>query len=232
MNLILPCAGLGSRFKEKGYDLPKPLIDVFGKPMIERVYNCFDRNLFKKVIFLCLESHEKDYNISSVIKGFCPDAIIVFILEKTEGALCTALLAAPLWDNDEPLTIANSDQLITLDRYTDFNRNSLSTFFCWDRNSKWSYCETNYNKVLKVVEKEAISECANTGIYHFSSAAIFRKYANIMIEQNLRSKGEFYIAPIYNLLIADEIPVYHNVCEYFVGLGTPEDLEKFKNDKQ
>ena len=37
INIVIPMAGLGSRFSDAGYEKPKPFIDVLGKPMIERV---------------------------------------------------------------------------------------------------------------------------------------------------------------------------------------------------
>jgi hypothetical protein len=94
---------------------------------------------------------------------------------------------------------------------------------------KWSYIRFDENGyVTEVREKEVISNEATVGIYNYKHGSDFVKYANQMIEKNIRVNNEFYVAPVYNEMIADgKKIVFHNVGEKMHGLGTPEDLNAF-----
>ena len=103
-------AGRGSRFAEKGYVFPKPLIEIKNKPMIQVVVD--NLNLDCEYIFIVQKEHIETYNIDKMLKLIKPNSTIVEIDEITEGAACTTLLAEEFIDNDDPLIIANSDQFI------------------------------------------------------------------------------------------------------------------------
>ena len=155
----------------------------------------------------------------------------------TQGAACTALLAKEYIDNDEDLLIANSDQFI---EYESENFNAFknmtdvdSMVFAFnDVHPKWSFVKTNSRGyVTEVAEKKPISDIATCGIYWYRKGSDFVKYAENMIKKDIRVNDEFYIAPVYNELIKDGktlIPFY--VHEMW-GLGTPEDLKRYLENK-
>ena len=225
-------AGEGSRFAKEGYTFPKPLIEVNGKPMIQCVIENLDFDA--NYIFLVRKSHLDKYNIEDLLmyttNGKCK---IVVVDELTEGAACTALLAKQYIDNDDELLIANSDQIIeyskenfnTLRRYTNFE-GIVFTFNAV--HPKWSFVKVNARGVgVQVAEKKPISNIATCGIYYYRKGLDFVRYAEEMIEKDIRVNNEFYIAPVYNELIQNEktlIPFYVNRMH---GLGTPEDLTKY-----
>ena len=94
MKLLIPMAGEGSRFREKGYELPKPLIDVDGQPMIKKVIDNFDKDWIDEYIFICRREHEDLYQISEKLQKFTNNkSKVVFVDKLTEGAACTTLLA-------------------------------------------------------------------------------------------------------------------------------------------
>ena len=112
MKILIPMAGEGSRFKKEGYTFPKPLIDVAGKPMIQRVVENLDFNA--EYIFLVRASHIKEFpglidTLGRITNGRAKHVVVD---ELTEGAACTALLAKELINDDDELLIANSDQVI------------------------------------------------------------------------------------------------------------------------
>ena len=112
MKILIPMAGEGSRFAKEGYQFPKPLIDVNGKPMIQRVVENLDFNA--EYIFLVRKQHLEKYEglrgtLEQITNG---NSKIVEVDGLTEGAACTALLAKELFNTDEDLLIANSDQII------------------------------------------------------------------------------------------------------------------------
>ena len=232
LNIVIPMAGRGSRFADAGYELPKPLIDVNGKPMIEVVTDNIRPKCDHRFIYICQEEHLKKYNLSDALERMSPGCEIITIDHITEGAACTVLLAEKYIDNDDEMMIANSDQYVDTDinDYLPKLGNNDGLIMTMPANHpKWSYIRFDDNGfVTEVREKEVISNEATVGIYNYKHGADFVKYAHQMIEKNIRVNNEFYVAPVYNEMIADgKKIVFHNVGEKMHGLGTPEDLNKF-----
>ena len=233
MKILIPMAGEGSRFSKEGYTFPKPLIDVNGKPMIQTVVENLDFNA--EYIFLVRGEHLQKYEgledaLQRITNG---KSTIVVVDQLTEGAACTALLAKEHIDNDEDLLIANSDQYI---EYSPENFETIKNMTNVDAmvyafeavHPKWSFVKTNSRGIVtEVAEKKPISNIATCGIYWYRRGSDFVKYAERMIDKNIRVNNEFYIAPVYNELINEGktlIPFYvHSMW----GIGTPEDLRAF-----
>ncbi|OGI18109.1 MAG: lipopolysaccharide biosynthesis protein [Candidatus Melainabacteria bacterium RIFOXYA12_FULL_32_12] len=238
-NIIVPMAGAGSRFTQAGYKKPKPFIDVLGKPMILHVLeNLNIKNA--RYILICREEHllsepdtvkelENNYNIE-----FIP------INYLTEGAACTVLHAHKFINNDEPLLIANSDQIVDMnisDYIQDnFERNldgSILTFE--DNHPKWSFAKIDANGIVtEVKEKEPISNYATVGIYLFTKGRTFVESAIDMIVRNDRVNNEFYVCPVYNYSIKEgsKIGIYNIDKDQMHGTGTPEDLNLYIDFKK
>jgi len=257
MNIVIPCAGEGSRFAKAGYTIPKFLINVFNKTMIEMVIenNIYRRNRLH-FIFIFREKHIQDIQIEDILDEVfnsigCKDEYsdiymdyeIITIDKLTEGAACTVLKARKLIDNDEDLVIANSDQYIfwtpeNFIKMIDITK-ADGAIPCFPSNSpKWSFCLIDENGwITQIKEKEVISPFATVGIYYFKHGSDFVWAADQMINKNIRTNNEFYVAPSVNELI---MPKGHKFLMYPIstramnGLGTPEDLElfreRYKND--
>lgn len=229
-NVLIPMAGLGSRFAEKGYSLPKPLIKIFGKPMIQHVVDSLD--LDGNYIFVVQKEHRVKYHLDDVLDEIAPGCSLVEVDGLTEGAAVTALAAKDLINNESTLLIANSDQVIVWDSSVIKSRigsqHVIAVFEAED--PKWSYCEVEKGIVKRVAEKEVISNIANVGIYAWKTGADFVKYAEQMIAKNIRVNNEFYIAPVYNEAIADgQLVITYDVQEMH-GIGTPEDMNNYINE--
>lgn len=235
LNIVIPMAGRGSRFANAGYKLPKPLIDVHGRPMIDYVIKNIAPKTEHRFIFLCLAEHLERYDLQKHLESQAPGCVIVTVDHVTEGAACTVLLAEPYIDNDDPIMIANSDQYVDIDineylaKGTDAD-GLIMTMKADD--PKWSfikYDESGY--VTMVREKEVISDEATVGIYNFAHGRDFVAYAHAMIAQNLRVNNEFYVAPVYNMMIADKKRIAYydigSVDHGMYGLGIPADLNRF-----
>lgn len=238
INIVLPLAGKGSRFPTAGYKLPKPLIEINGKPMIEVVVNNLRPMREHRFIFICQQSHIDQFGLDTLLKELEPDSIIIPIDFYTDGQLSSALLAKPYIDNDSPLMTANTDQYIdfSIDDYLDsVEKNSLDGLIMTMKgdNPKWSYVRIDEatNNVVETAEKKVISNEATVGIYNFKKGSDFVKAAESLIEKDLRVNGEFYICPVYNELIERGLKIgYYNVGEErrgMYGLGIPADLEYF-----
>lgn len=229
-NVVIPMAGHGSRFQNAGYKLPKPLIDVTGLPMIERVVK--NLSIDANFIFIVQREHEK-FNVSETLKRIAPNSRIVYVDSVTEGAACTTLLAKEYINNDMHLLIANSDQFVEWDstrfyyQLTDQNVDAgIATFKA--THPKWSYAKLNDNGfVSEVAEKNPISDNATAGIYYWNKGSDYVRYAEQMISKNIRTANEFYVCPVFNEAILDNKQVAIWPIDKMWGLGTPEDLKYY-----
>lgn len=231
MNVLIPMAGLGTRFTNAGYTFPKPLIEVLGKPMIQLVVE--NINVDARFIFVVQREHREMYNLDSMLNLIAPDCEIIETENVTQGAACTALLAAHLIDSDDPLFFANSDQYVEWDPADFFyfmqEKNvdgGIATFTA--THPKWSFAKINdAGLVTEVAEKNPISSDATVGFYYWKRGSDFVKYARQMINKDIRVNGEFYVCPVFNEAIDDGKVVRSFAVENMWGLGTPEDLESF-----
>lgn len=235
LNIVVPMAGRGSRFLDAGYKLPKPLIPIHGKPMIQLVISNIRPQISHKFIFLCLKEHIERFNVDRKLKEWAPGCEIAEVDKTTEGAACTVLLAKNHINNNTPLMIANSDQWVDIDinDYLAAMKNADGMIMTMKAdNPKWSYVKLDGKKnVTGVFEKEVVSDEATVGIYNYRHGRDFVEGAESMIKKNIRVNNEFYVAPVYNELIAKgrKIAIYNigKVLDGMYGLGTPEDLNKF-----
>lgn len=220
-------AGLGTRFAEKGYDKPKPLIDVNGEPMIKKVIDNLD--IDGHYIFIVQKEHSVRYHLVDVLDEFVPGCSIIEVDGLTDGAARTALLAKDLIDNDTPLLIANSDQLVVWDSsaFTSQIASSDVIALFKDSNPKWSFAKIDQARIVEVAEKKVISDNASVGIYGWSKGSDYVKYAEQMIAKDIKTNNEFYICPVYNEAIEDGKIVVPYFVQEMHGIGTPEDLETY-----
>ena len=233
INIVIPMAGQGSRFAKAGYEKPKPFIDVDRKPMIVRVLENLAYPDARYILIARKEHMEKEAElVAQIEKEF--NVIFIPIDKLTEGTACTVLYARKYINNEEPLLIANSDQIVDMN-IADFiddckNRNldgSILTFIDEHRDPKWSFAKLDKNNlVTEVKEKVVISEFATVGIYLYAKGKDFVNASVDMIIENDRVNNEFYTCPTYNYVIKEgsKIGVYNIKFEQMHGIGTPEDL--------
>ena len=194
LNIVLPIAGRGSRFSIAGYKLPKPLIQVHNKPMIEIVVNNIKPNCDHRFIFVALKEHLDHLGMEDTLRRIAPGCIIVPVNVVTEGAACTVLLAREYINNEDELMIANSDQWVDIDIniYLDLLKQHDSDgliMTMWADDPKWSFVGIDENRLVNtVVEKKVISNEATVGIYNFKKG---RQFAFLFCFKTLSSSFLF-----------------------------------------
>ena len=236
LNVLIPMAGAGSRFEKAGYTFPKPLIDVRGKPMIQVVVDSLGMDA--NYIYIVQKSHREKYNLDTLLNLITPNCKIVDVDGITEGAAVTTLLAKDFINNSNPLIIANSDQ------YLDWNSNEfmykmqeqdvdagILTFN--STHPKWSYARLDdMGFVAEVAEKNPISDIATVGVYYWKNGSDYVKYVEQMISKNIRVNNEFYVCPVFNESILDGKKIKTFNIDKMWGIGTPEDLNSYLNNKK
>lgn len=253
MKLVIPIAGRGSRFKKEAwrnpdFAKPKPLIPVRGYPMVQWATGSLPfvkhagqspQNDFlvrdHDIVFVALQEHEDLYGIANKLKAiYGPGVNVVLIPEVTRGAAETVLRAEKFIDNEEPLIISDSDHFFDGKALLQEMRNNpeidglIPVFQVLDKNPKWSYSRLGPDGYINLVaEKQPISQWANIGAYYFRRGRDFVLAARAMINRSELTNNEFYIAPLYNKIIAQGGKVKPAFPNYVYGLGTPTDLEYF-----
>ncbi len=239
LKIVLPMSGRGSRFAEKGYKLPKPLVNVNGKPMVQVVVE--NINVQAEFIFIVQKSHYEEYSLGNFLNLISPGCKIIQVDKVTSGAAASVCLAKEYINNDDHLFVINSDQYIdNWDSFDFFNKMLTSgadggiITFHRENDKKWSYVKLNDDGfITEVKEKECISNIATIGGYYWNKGSDFIKSAEEMILANDMVNGEHYVAPTFNYMIKDGKKIIkYDICENdFYGIGTPEDLaiylEKF-----
>jgi len=234
LTIVVPMAGRGSRFADAGYRDPKPLIPVNGTPMIKLVIDNLRPSRPHRFVFICQREHVKAYGLEAKLAAWAPGCEIVQLDGVTEGAACSVLTAQAFLD-DSPLMIANSDQYLdmSIDDYLDAMEGLDGLIMTMTANDpKWSFVAVDgAGHATELAEKVPISDEATVGVYNFARGADFARAAREMIARDLRVNGEFYVAPVYNMLIEKgaKFGIYNIGAEAdgMYGLGVPADLELF-----
>ena len=235
LTLILPMAGEGLRFSTSGYNVPKPLIDINGLPMfVHAVKNIgldFDRYIF------IIRSEHKIFGIVEKIKQYFDNVEIVEVDYKTEGAAKTVMLAAHLLTPDESIFLSNCDQHVKWEpkNFNNLFKNdkidaAIAVFDEHESSTKWSYVKLDNDKVIQTAEKKVISNLASVGYYYWKNAKTMIESFNSMFLANDKTNNEFYICPSFNY-IKDNYYVTTFKVDAMYGIGTPEDLEKWKKQE-
>ena len=238
MNILIPMAGLGSRFKICGYEKPKPLIIVDDAPMIERSISTL--NIEGTYIFVIREydNSQNTKDLVACLRRIKPDCKIVITDKITSGAAETCLLAKDHINNSEKLVIANCDQLMDWKSENfikatkkDFDGLVVTHTSVDPKNSFISLDENGLAKELR--EKKAISDVALIGIHYWKKGSDFVRSAEEMIKNQSKDAGEYYVAPTYNLLIKQGLKIsnYHLEKNEYHPIGTPKDLKIYIGKK-
>jgi NDP-sugar pyrophosphorylase family protein len=229
INVVIPMAGKGQRFIESGYDKPKPMIDVCGVPMIQRVIDSLStKNINCNYIFIALQEH-----LNNGLKEYLENkGTIIPLNYVTEGAASTTLMAMKHINTDDPLVIANCDQYLEWD-FEDYIKKSDeydgSVVVFNSTNPHHSYALVKQKVVIRVAEKEVISDKACAGIYYYKKGKDYINSVVMMIAKNIRTNNEFYIAPAYNEMISEnkKLTIYEVNVNNKHMLGTPYELKIF-----
>lgn len=243
MTNLIPMAGAGSRFATEGYKLPKPLIEVSGKPMIIQAGLSLPKS--DRWIFICRDDHVKYYNIDVVLVDNFRSSKIVTIDHLTEGQASTCLLAEPYLHEDEPLLIGACDNGMIWDeqRYNSLTAHAAVDALIWTfRNNitvkrnphmyGWVAVDedNNASKVsCKVpISKNPVYDHAIVGTFYFRKARYFIDGAKEMIKRDRRIKNEFYVDAVINVLIEGGLRVKVFEVDKYICWGTPNDLRAYQ----
>jgi NDP-sugar pyrophosphorylase family protein len=235
VNIVVPMAGRGSRLAGHDSGRPKPLIAVGGRPLWAWAVHCLPLATAERVVFVCLQEHIDRYGLDRAIREELTDlpVRIVALDDVTDGQLRTVVAAEGELDLDASLLVYNAD--------TWFRHDASQFLGATDRHDgllgvarkpgdRWSFARLGDDGlVVEVAEKTRISDLACTGLYWFRDTSRFLADAASMFRAQWTTKGEYFVAPLYEEMIArgDRVGVVE--AAEFLPIGTPEELDSFRH---
>lgn len=245
MQIIIPMSGVGERFRRAGHSVPKPLIEVEGKPMIAHVIDMFKGE--SDFIFICNQQHldESKYRMGAILKEYCPTGRIVGISPHKLGPIYAVRQVEHLLDSAEPVVVNYCDftcywdwnhfkQFVefvgcagAIPAYRGFHPHSLGS-------TNYAYMRETDGWVKDIQEKQPytdnrMDEYASSGTYYFASAHIMCDAFSKVMEKGLNVNGEFYVSLAYKFLLENEQPVAVYPLQHFMQWGTPEDVAEYNS---
>lgn len=232
-------AGAGSRFAEKGYTIPKPLLSILNEPMVIKASKALPEA--EKSIFILRDFHIKDFQIDNTIKSYYPNSEIIVLNELTEGQASTCLMAKDFINNNEELVIGASDNGMFYDKkkFEEYKLEADAIVFTFRNNNSvlakpqaygWAIVNEN-NEIAEMKVKynmpKPMQNHAVVGAFWFKHGCDFVNAAESMISQNRRINNEFYVDECLNDLIKMGKRVLAFEVDQYICWGTPDDYETF-----
>ncbi len=244
MQIIIPMSGFGERFRRAGYKVPKPLIEVDGKPIIAHVIDLFPGEA--DFLFVCNQEHldEPAYGMAEIIGRYCPSGRIRGIAPHKLGPVNAVMQVVDEIDPDAP-TIVNYCDFTCYWDYGDF-KSFVSETRCHGAipayrhfhphslgSTYYAYMREAGGWLLDIREKQPftdapMNEFASSGTYYFASGALVQRYFAETMRQGLTVANEFYVSLTYKPMLADDLHIAVYDLQHFMQWGTPDSLEEYK----
>ncbi|MCF4175270.1 NTP transferase domain-containing protein [Vibrio sp. McD22-P3] len=237
INLVVPMAGLGSRFSKAGYKFPKPLEDLHGKPFFWWSIQSVAREIkISSLTCVVLREHVETFDIDKKVLGYFPDAKFVILDELSDGALDSAMAGLKSCDNQEPILINDCDHAFEIKGLPEIvsrlSSGKVDGYLCHFKADSPAYSYAKYNKDSGLLEftaeKEVISELAIAGLYMFRNKQIIESYFEEYKEKC--TYNETFISGLYNFMAQDGMLIKGKQLESHLSFGTPEELTLAKRN--
>lgn len=243
MKVIIPMSGRSSRFTATGYNIPKYLIEVDGKPVIQHIIELYPKD--SEFVFILNKEHATETEIIKILGDIVKDGYIFVIDNHKKGPVFTVSEIDGIIRDDEQVIINYCDFSMYWD-YKDFEKFVDETqcdgaVVCYTGfhphmlgGDNYAFCRTNlFDEILEIREKQPftndkMSEYASTGTYYFRRGEYVRKYFRQLMDEDININGEYYVSLVYNLLIKDNLVSKVYEVPHMLQWGTPFDLEFYQ----
>lgn len=237
LNIVIPIAGEGKRFREGGFDAPKPLIEIQSVPMVAHALRSFG-DIFRNedydvhLIFVLKRELLDKFAFATVVRTFVPHDKVSFVPldESTSGQADTVFRARDFIDCEDPLLVFNCDTFVKfdMDAFMATSMECDGAIQCFPSDSPlYSYVREEDGRIVEVAEKKVISGHATTGLYFFTKGSDFIRAFLQLIESMETVNGEYYVAPCYAFMIREGKKIVRQDCSSVHIFGTPAELHAF-----
>ena len=236
-------SGFGERFRQAGYSLPKPLIKVDGKPIIQYIVEMFPGE--KDIIFICNKDHlkEPEYCMQEILEEIAPESTVIAINPHKLGPVHAVLKVIDQLDLNKPTVVNYAD--FTCDwNYRDFCNmveetkcdGAIPCYRGFHPHTLWSnyyaYVREESMRAWDIQEKTPFTdfpreEFASSGTYYFRTGKLMQQYFERCVLEDLTVSGEYYVSMVYKPMMQDGLNIQVYELEHFMQWGTPSDLEEY-----
>lgn len=231
LHLIMPMGGAGSRFFKDGFVIPKPLIEINGKPFFYWATRSIEKNIcLADITFVVLNQHITDFHIDKVILKYFPKARIeaVDFEQVKAGPVMTCLVGLKNIQDNYPILFNDCDHMFSCKDFSDsistgeWNYDGALLTFQSDQ-PQFSYVQLDHDRVIGTVEKKVVSKYAICGAYMVRNAQLFRE----MAEDYLKTCNykELFVSGIYNVMCTKGFVIKNFLVDFHVPFGTPAEYE-------
>lgn len=235
-HLLMPMAGAGSRFYKKGYNLPKPLIEIAGKPFFYWATRSIEKFVdVKDITFIVLKEHVNTFSIDLHIQQYFPSAKIVIIPEVTAGPVFTCLKGLQDIKDNNAVIFNDCDHMFRSDSLNNFLKKADTevdgALLTFESNcANYSYVQyDDLSNIRGTIEKKAVSDHAISGAYYYSSADLFKKIAQTYIDEC--PYNETFLSGMYNIMCKNNMYIKDFLVDFHVEFGTPDEYEQAKKSR-
>jgi NDP-sugar pyrophosphorylase family protein len=243
VQIIIPMSGFGERFRRAGYSVPKPLIEIEGKPIVAHVIDMFPGET--DFIFICNQDHldHGEYHMAQILQQYCPTGQIIGIAPHKFGPIHAVLQVLDQVKVDSPVVVNYCDFTCYWDwgnfkkfavdsgaagiipAYRGFHPHTLGT-------TNYAYLRENNEWAVDIQEKKPytdnrMEEYASSGTYYFATGALMANALAATVEQDLSLNGEYYVSLAYKFLFEKQLPVAIYPLQHFMQWGTPGDVAEY-----
>ena len=227
IHLVMPMAGAGSRFFKNGFIMPKPLIEISGKPFLYWATKSISNFInVKDITFVILEQHIKEFKIDKKIKEYFPESKIVIIPQILNGAVLTCMNGIKEINDDLPIIFNDCDHAFISSEFNsyckkgEFNELDGALLTFESNEPKYSFLQMDEEgNVIHTVEKKVVSNHAICGAYYFKNKELFLNCADEYLEKC--NYSEYFISGVYNIMAEKKMKIANFQCDIHVPFGTP-----------
>ena len=237
IHLIMPMGGGGTRFGNKGFDVPKPLISLQGKPFFYWATRSVEKFVdIEDLTFVVLQEHIDKFSIDGEILKYFPEAKIEVIPEVLNGAVLTCKEGVQGIDDNLPILFNDCDHaFLSNDFYeyckaADFNDIDGALLTFESDNPAYSYVIFDGDKVTGTIEKQVASNEAICGAYYFKNRNIFEKYTEEYLKEC--QYAEFFVSGVYNEMAKDGCVIKTFKIDEHISFGTPDEYDEAVSDER
>ena len=244
MQIVIPMSGFGERFRKVGYNVPKPLIMIDGKTIIQHVVEMFPGE--EDITFICNSDHlkEPEYRMQEILEEIAPKGKIIAINPHKLGPVHAVLQIIDQLDLNKPTIVNYADFTCDWD-YIDFCSmvqktecdGAIPCYRGFHPHTIWSnyyaYVQEEQMCAWDIQEKKPFTnspreEFASSGTYYFRSGELMQHYFEQCVVKDLTVNGEYYVSMAYKPMMKDRLNIQVYELEHFMQWGTPADFEEYR----
>ncbi len=233
INVLLPAMGNSAFFKD--YYFPKVLTEINGKTMLEMVVEDYKDINPNQYIFIFNDEDCRKFHLDASVKILSKSSNVIRLHNQTSGALCTCLMSIDFINNEVPLIVANSDQIIDIDymnviKYFDEINADAGVITFSSIHPRWSYAKICKDEVVEVAEKRPLSSNAIAGFYYYRKGIDFVEAAKKVLRKQNNLEGKYYISSSMNemILMGKKVGYYKVNNEQYKSFYSPAKIKEYE----